>query len=156
MHSACQAPGSRKPTSLARLRCGAHQSGARSALLPRRAEHQRLLLLYDAGTMDEFNQRTVPEAFIRAHTPSGRQRPDLPREALLERHELCEDLAQMLCETASTQRHELGITESDVLHRIAASLPEAGLELSPPEISWVTGRLAELLGWIDEQGQPLR
>jgi hypothetical protein len=35
-------------------------------------------------------------------------------------------------------------------------LPETGLELSPPEISWVTGRLAELLGWIDEQGQPLR
>lgn len=111
---------------------------------------------YDERVMDEFNQRTVPDAFAQAHTPPGRQRPTLSREELLARHELCEDLAQMLCEPARNRQLELGIAESDVLHTISRALPDTGLELSNTESAWVIGRLAELMGWVDENGQPVR
>ena len=51
------------------------------------------------------------------------------------------------------QLHELGITEADVLQRIRAGLPATDLGLTEGEIGWVTGRLAETLGWLDESGQ---
>ena len=103
--------------------------------------------------MDDGNQRQVPEAFIRLYVPPGRIKPTRPWAELLERHELCEDLAQMLGETARAQLHELGITEADVLQRIRAGLPATDLGLTEGEIGWVTGRLAETLGWLDESGQ---
>lgn len=62
----------------------------------------------------------------------------------------------MLCVTATTQLHELGIAESDVLHTISKGLPETGLALSTAESEWVIGRLAELLGWLGDGGQPVR
>ena len=103
--------------------------------------------------MDDGNQRQVPEAFVRLYVPPGRIKPMLPWAELLERHELCEDLAQMLGETARAQLHELGITEADVLKRIRAGLSATDLGLTEAESGWVTGRLAETLGWLDESGQ---
>ncbi len=49
--------------------------------------------------------------------PPGRLRPTETREHIAQRYELCEDMAQMLTETAQTKRFELGITEADVLKR---------------------------------------
>lgn len=107
--------------------------------------------------MDEsFNQRTVPEAFARLHTPPGRLRPALSKEELLQRHELCEDLSQMLSETARSRMLELGITEADALATLRKAIPATDLELHDGEIDWVIGRIAELLGWLDERGMPPR
>ncbi len=78
---------------------------------------------------------------------AGRLRAGVTRQMLLERHELCEDLAQMLTETAQARRWELGIAEDQVLDRIRRGLPQAGLELSDFESGWVMARLAELLAW---------
>ena len=105
--------------------------------------------------MDDGNQRQVPEAFTRLYVPPGRIKPTLPWAELLERHELCEDLALMLVETARAQFHELGITEADVLRKIGAGLPATDLGLTEGETGWVVGRLAETLGWVDERGQPI-
>ncbi|MBM3409615.1 MAG: ATPase with chaperone activity [Betaproteobacteria bacterium] len=105
--------------------------------------------------MDESSQRQVPEAFIRLYVPPGRIKPTLSWAELLERHELCEDLAQMLGEPARAQLHELGLAEADVLGRIRAGLPATNLDLTVGEIGWVLGRLAETLGWFDDNGQPL-
>ena len=103
--------------------------------------------------MDDGNQRQVPEAFVHLYVPKGRIKPSLPWAELLERHELCEDLVQMLGETARAQLHGLGITEADVLARIRAGLPATDLGLTEGEMDWVTSRLAETLGWLDESGR---
>lgn len=103
--------------------------------------------------MDDGSQRQVPEAFVRLYVPPGRIKPTLSWADLLDRHELCEDLAQMLGETARIQLHELGITEADVIARIRAGLPATDLGLTEGEMDWVTGRLAETLGWLDESGR---
>ncbi len=105
--------------------------------------------------MDDGNQRQVPEAFSRLYVQPGRIKPTLAWSELLERHELCEDLAQMLVDTARTQLHALGIAECDVLNKIRAGLPATDLGLTDGEVGWVIGRLAETLGWVDENGQPI-
>jgi len=105
---------------------------------------------------DHLNQRTVPEAFAKLHTAVGRVRPNLPRDELLHRHELCEDLAQMLSDTARATMHDLGITEADVLNTMRKAIPGTDLDLSEGETEWVIGRIAELQGWLDERGTPPR
>jgi hypothetical protein len=89
----------------------------------------------------------LPEAFLALFVPPGRVRPTASRAHIAARHELCEDLAQLLTDTARQQLWALGITEDLVLQRIHAGLPETGLELSPAESWWVTRRLAEVLNW---------
>jgi hypothetical protein len=103
--------------------------------------------------MNEDSQIVVPEAFVALfqspedHGPRHHTKPTAPRELIAERHELCEDLAQMLTETARGKLFELGVDESDVLDRIRQGLQAEGGPVSPVEAGWVTGRLAELLGW---------
>ncbi len=96
--------------------------------------------------MSDENQVFVPPSFVALFVPPGRMRPTASRAEITQRHELCEDLAQMLVETAQTQRWSLGITTADVLARIAAGLPQTGLGLSEAEAGWLITRLAELLG----------
>jgi hypothetical protein len=96
--------------------------------------------------VDGESQIRIPESFLRIYVEHGRIKPRLPREAIEARHELCEDLAQMLTETAQEQKWALGITDEDVLERIALGLPDCGLELEPAERDWVIARLGELLG----------
>jgi hypothetical protein len=71
---------------------------------------------------------------------------------IIARHEFCEDLAQMLSETARDRLFTLGNTEADVLDRIWRGLLEAGSLVSAREAGWVVGRLAEVLGWALPQG----
>jgi hypothetical protein len=66
--------------------------------------------------MDD-SQILVPESFTALFVPPGRLRPTETREHIAQRYELCEDMAQMLTETAQTNLLELGITEADVLKR---------------------------------------
>ena len=97
--------------------------------------------------MSEDNQIIIPPSFIALFVPPGRIKPTEPREAIAERYELCEDLAQMLTEPARTQFVTLHITEADVLSRIRAGLQGDGAVVTHDEAVWVTRRLAELLDW---------
>lgn len=97
--------------------------------------------------MSEDSQIVVPPSFVALFVPAGRIRPVASREEIARRHELCEDLAQMLVEQARARLFELGITEGDVLERIALGLRGEGAIVSEVEASWVVRRLAELLDW---------
>ncbi|GAP36665.1 ATPase with chaperone activity [Piscinibacter sakaiensis] len=102
------------------------------------------------------SQIDVPPSFVALYLPPGRLKPTLPREALIARHEFCEDLANLLVETARETIFRLGIAEIDVLERC-----ERGLHLGdPPPVSreegrWVVRRLAELMGWEDPGPLPV-
>ncbi|WP_127999831.1 ATPase with chaperone activity [Piscinibacter defluvii] len=97
--------------------------------------------------MPDDNQILIPPSFIALFVPPGRLRPTEPRAHIAERYELCEDFAQMLVETATTKRFELGAHEDDVLERIGRGLQAPGSLLSEAEAGWVLTRLRELLGW---------
>lgn len=99
--------------------------------------------------MSDESQILIPRSFIDLFVPAGKHKPTETRAVIAERHELCEDLAQMLVDTAASQRWSLGITTEDVLQKIALGLAAMDLELSEAERGWVLGRLAELLA---EQG----
>ena len=97
--------------------------------------------------MSDDNQTFVPPSFIELYLPPGRVKPSLPAAELAQRYELCEDLAQMLTETAGNLFHGLHITEADVLQRCLAGLTGEGAVVSPAEAGWVVTRLAELMNW---------
>ncbi|MBK1615225.1 ATPase with chaperone activity [Rubrivivax gelatinosus] len=99
----------------------------------------------------------LPPSFVAIYQPPGSQRPQLPLREIAERHDLCEDMAQMLAEPARTLPLALGITEADVLARMAGVAGADDTGLSPAEAVWVVRRLAEVLGWPDPGAdQPAR
>lgn len=100
-----------------------------------------------SGDESAPDQQPLPPSFVALHVPPGRLKPTATRAQMLERYGWCEDLAQMLTETALNQRHALHITETDVLQRIARGLAADPATTSPAEARWVLTRLAELLGW---------
>ena len=63
------------------------------------------------------------------------------------RYELCEDMANLLVETAQNLLFQLGITEADVLERVWQGLNQPDSVVQPDEAQWVVHRLAELCGW---------
>lgn len=97
--------------------------------------------------MSEDSQIEIPPSFIAVYMAPGQRRPSLPRSELAQRHEFCDDLANLLTDTASTKLWELGVTQEDVLARIHQGLLVAGAPVSAAEAQWVLCRLAELLGW---------
>ena len=101
--------------------------------------------------MSEDNQIVVPPAFIALYVPPGRVKPTEGRDFIMQRHELCEDMACMLVETAQTQRWQLSITEADVLERVHRGLLGGTAGLNDAEAGWVVHRLAELLEWADPE-----
>ncbi len=103
--------------------------------------------MVQAMSFDETNQIPVPRSFIELFVKPGQTKARESREHIAERYEWCEDMAQMLCDTASTQLFSLGITEQDVLQRVQQSLQAEGSAFSADEAGWVVTRLAEILGW---------
>jgi hypothetical protein len=97
--------------------------------------------------MTEDNHPALPPSFIALFIEPGRTRPSESREAMLQRYGFCEDLANMLVDTARTKHWELQVAESDVLARIHAGLVAGAIDITAPEADWVCRRLAELLGW---------
>lgn len=93
------------------------------------------------------NQIHVPQSFIDLFVAPGKIKPSLPLPDLLQRYELCEDMAQMLTEPASELLFKLGVTEADVLRKMRQGLETEPATLSAAEAAWVTQRLAELLNW---------
>ena len=94
----------------------------------------------------EDSQLVVPPSFVALFVPAGRIKPTETRETISARYELCEDLAQMLEQTAADKRFELGVTEEDVLERIHQGL-QGGDVVSGAEATWVVRRLAEIAAW---------
>jgi hypothetical protein len=97
--------------------------------------------------MSDESQIVVPLSFVALFIEPGRVKPNVSREHILARYELCEDLATMLMEHAKTKLWELGVGEEDVLERIHRGLISDDGAISPTEAGWVTRRLAELLDW---------
>ena len=97
--------------------------------------------------MYEENQSEIPESFMLLYVKPHQHKPSLPRAELTQRYELCEDLANMLVDTVSTQQFQLGITEDDALEKCWRGLLEQPDLVNGPESFWVVCRLAELLGW---------
>lgn len=98
------------------------------------------------------SQITVPASFIALFIEPGRSRPSATRQQIAQRYDLCEDLANLLTEQASTIKWELGVTEHDVLERVLRGLlagpaPGVAAVVDAREAQWVVTRLAELLGW---------
>ena len=102
--------------------------------------------------MHDESQITVPASFTALFIEPGRSRPSASRAHIAQRYDLCEDLANLLTEQASTIKWELGVTEHDVLERVLRGLlagpaPGAAAVVDEREARWVVTRLAELLGW---------
>jgi hypothetical protein len=97
--------------------------------------------------MDDSNQIVVPPSFTAVYaTPSGYRLTE-PMAVVRERYELCEDLAQMLTDQASTAQFKSGGSEREVLGAMRQGLTGEGSSVSAREAQWVVVRLAELLGW---------
>jgi len=101
--------------------------------------------------VSDDSQIVVPPAFIALYVPPGRIKPTESREFIGQRHELCEDMACMLTETAQTQLWQLGITEALVLERVHRGLQGGTAGLNAAEAGWIVHRLAELLEWADPE-----
>jgi len=95
---------------------------------------------------DEY-QIDIPQSFINLFVAPGSGKLLAPRLEVAARYELCEDMAQMLTETAQTMQFSLGITEGDVLQRVERGLLEDPSVVQAVEARWVLCRLAELLQW---------
>ncbi len=110
-----------------------------------RPEFHRPALGYNQGMSDEY-QIPIPPSFEAVHRDT-RGRLTLPRDDFRARYELCEDMAQMLVEPCQARLHDLGLSEDVILARTEAGLAAEGGGFSAGEATWVTTRLAELLGW---------
>ena len=97
--------------------------------------------------MTDADQSPIPRSFIDLFVKPGSLKTREPRAVVAARYELCEDMAQMLTETASTKLFELGVNEELVLERMHQGLRAEGSVLAPHEAGWVVCRLAELLDW---------
>ncbi|WP_103044649.1 hypothetical protein [Comamonas faecalis] len=96
--------------------------------------------------MQDDSQIHIPPSFIALYTrASGRL--GIAREALLQRYELCEDLACQLVEQAQQLYQTHTPSEERVLRQIHAGLASAESGLDASEARWVMLRLAELLQW---------
>ena len=73
-------------------------------------------------TMSDESQIEIPPSFVALYVPPGRIKPTLARAELSARYELCEDMAQMLVDTAQTLQFQLGVTEADELIELPSSV----------------------------------
>lgn len=97
--------------------------------------------------MDDTNQIEPPESFVALYLSRSGDRLTQPPEVVLQRYELCEDLAHTLAEQAAVMLFQADKGEQEVLERIRSALLEPGSAVRPPEAPWVVARLAELAGW---------
>ena len=109
--------------------------------------------------MSDESQIQVPDSFVALFVSKPGSKPSEPRELVAQRYELCEDMAQMLSETARIKAMDLGVDEAQVLLRVHEGLLASDV-LKAGEPLWVVRRIAEVLywplpaplEWRDEQG----
>ena len=102
--------------------------------------------LLDWDDVYDDNQTFVPDSFIALYQ-DARGRLTAPRETIAARHDLCEDMANLLTEHCSTIHFRDGVDEGQVLERVHRGLREPPTTVEAPEAGWVVRRTAELLGW---------
>ena len=95
--------------------------------------------------MSDERQIHVPASFMALYTPAGRLRPTPARAWLEERHDLCEDFAQLLAHQVKDKVWQLGITEADALERVQRGLAHVDLQMNDAERLWVLTRTQEIL-----------
>jgi hypothetical protein len=97
--------------------------------------------------MGDPNQLEIPPSFLALFLLPGKVKPTQSRAIITARYELCEDLANHLCEYARAQHFDLGISEDEVLRRCHLGLLQESSGLGEAEATWVVRRLAELEDW---------
>ena len=97
--------------------------------------------------MDDANQIEPPASFAALYTSADGSRLTRPAHEIIERYELCEDIAQSLSERAATVLATSSDSESEILKRVRDGLDADGGAVTSAESEWVVRRLAELLGW---------
>jgi hypothetical protein len=97
--------------------------------------------------MDDSHQIEPPPSFLALYTAKNGLHLTQPALQVVQRYELCEDLAQALAEQAATMLFQSNGSQAEVLSRIRGSLLDAGSAVEPAEADWVVGRRAELAGW---------
>ena len=97
--------------------------------------------------MSQDNQIYIPESFMALFVAPGRYKPTASHAEVSARYELCEDMANLLTDTAQNMQFTLGVTEQDVLMQCLRGLQAEASVVSLPESVWVVQRLAELLNW---------
>jgi uncharacterized tellurite resistance protein B-like protein len=97
--------------------------------------------------MDDSNQLEVPPSFLALFTSPSGHRLTEPIATVRARYDICEDLAQMLTDHASTVLAQSNASEREVLAKMGDALVADGSPVQEAEATWVIRRLAELLGW---------
>lgn len=97
--------------------------------------------------MDETTQVHLPPSFVALFVPAGKTKPVATLVHIAQRYELCEDMAQLLCESASEQQFKTGAAPHSLVEAMEAALLGDGAVLEPGEAHWVVVRMAELLHW---------
>jgi hypothetical protein len=99
--------------------------------------------------MHETQQIFIPSSFTELFKDPLRPHAKLsePFSHISTRYDLCEDLAQMVCQTALNMLGSLNITEHDVIERILKGLSTRESMVNAAEARWVVERMSELLGW---------
>ena len=99
--------------------------------------------------MSHSNQHFIPSSFTDLFKDPSRPYAKLsePFDVILERYDLCEDMAQMLCQPSLNMMGSMNITETDVLDRTLQGLLINPDIVSPSEAKWVLQRMSELLNW---------
>jgi hypothetical protein len=97
--------------------------------------------------MDDANQIEPPTSFAAIYTSADGSRLTRPTDVIITRYELCEDIAQTLCERAATLLATSSDSKSEVLKGVRDALDVDSQAVTSAESAWVVQRLAELLGW---------
>lgn len=82
--------------------------------------------------MSAESQLVLPPSFLALFIEPGRVKPSAPRQHILSRYELCEDMANLLTDTAKTRLWELGIAETDVWSASIAACSKTARASSAP------------------------
>ena len=105
------------------------------------------------ANMSYSNQQFIPNSFTDLFKDPSRPyaKASEPFEVILERYDLCEDMAQMLYQPSLNMMGSMNITESDVVERTFKGLLVNPEIVNAQEAQWIVQRLCELLTWeMDE------
>ncbi len=97
--------------------------------------------------MDSHSHIDIPPSFQALYEAKRTARLKPVWAEVCARYELCEDMANLLVDTAQTMQFQLGITETDVLERVWQGLTLPDSVVAPDEAQWVLRRLGELCAW---------
>jgi hypothetical protein len=93
------------------------------------------------------NQILIPPSFLELFMDPAKRKLLVSHGEVLARYEWCEDMANMLTETAKEVQFSLGLSEEAVMARMALGLQSPQAACTEQEADWVCLRLAELLSW---------